>query len=137
MLETVAINPQNNLVNANILRMKRERAHVSQAAIAKLAGVTKQSVQAFEASARRRKYKSEKREAIIEAYEHLDELRPYSSVDLINGRWIGDQVEVFIRETAIEARGVPDGAVLIPRDALLDLGRRIVLATKHLSEAQL
>ena len=128
---------QNNLISANILRMKRIRAGVTQEAIAKLAGVAKQSVQAFEASARTRKYKSEKREAIIEAYEHLDELRPYSSVDLINGRWIGDQVEVFIRETAIEARGVPDGAVLIPRDALLDLGRRIVLATKHLSEAQL
>jgi len=131
------VDAQNNLISANILRMKRIRAGVTQEAIAKLAGVAKQSVQAFEASARTRKYKSEKREAIIEAYEHLDELRPYSSVDLINGRWIGDQVEVFIRETAIEARGVPDGAVLIPRDALLDLGRRIVLATKHLSEAQL
>lgn len=128
---------QNNLNNANILRMKRIHAGVTQRAVAQRAGVTQQSVQNFEASSRRRKYKSTKRDAIIDAYEHLDELRPYTSVDLINGRWLNDQIAVFVRESAIEARGVPDGHVLIPAEALKDLGRRIMLATKTLEEIRL
>jgi transcriptional regulator with XRE-family HTH domain len=117
--------------------MKRERAHVSQAAIAKLAGVTKQSVQAFEASARRRKYKSAKRDAIIGAYAHLDELRPYTDADLLNGRWLARQVDVFLRESAFTCWGVPEGMVLLSVDALHDLGRRIITTTRNLAKTSL
>jgi len=130
MLETVIDNPQ-------ILRNMRKRAGVSQEAIAKCAGVAKQSVQNFEQARPKRRYTSPKRAQIVDAYNHLDELRPYTEVDLLNGRWLARQVDVFLRESAFTCWGVPEGMVLLSVDALNDFGRRVITTTRNLAKTSL